>query len=81
MSLAGLGQSRLALQLGGAVDAEWQGLGAEIRIRFWDALLDRYFNRARQALGEPAAAEAWREGQAMSFDEAIAQALGSTTSP
>ena len=81
MSLAGLGQPRRALQLGGAVDAECRRLGADIRIRFWDALLDRYFNRARQALGEPAAAEAWSEGQAMSFDDAIVQALGSTTSP
>ena len=78
MSLAGLGHARRALLLGGAVDAECQRLGAEIRIRFWDALLDRYFGKVRRALGEPAATEAWTQGQATGFDEAVAQALNSS---
>jgi non-specific serine/threonine protein kinase len=75
MSLAGLGHARRALLLAGAVDAEWQRLGADIRIRFWDALLDKYLDQARHALGEPAAAAAWSQGQAMPFDDAVVQAL------
>jgi hypothetical protein len=78
MSLAGLGHARRALLLAGAVDAEWQRLGADIRIRFWDALLDKYLDQARRALGAPAAAEAWSQGQAMPFDDAVVQALDSS---
>ena len=79
MSLAGLGHSRRALLLAGAADAEWHRLGADIRIRFWDALLDKYLHLARHALGEPAAAEAWSEGQGMAFDDAVIQALNLNT--
>ena len=75
MSLAGLGHPRPALQLAGAIEAEWKRLGTDIRIRFWDALLDRYFEKARATLGEPAASEARTEGQALAFDEAVMQAL------
>ena len=75
MALAGLGRSRSALQLAGAVDAEWRRLGAEVRIRFWDALLENYFGMARRDLGEPAATEAWQQGHALAFDDAVVQAL------
>jgi tetratricopeptide (TPR) repeat protein len=78
MSLAGLGHPRRALLLAGAVDTEWRRLGADIRIRFWDALLDKYFGLARRALAEPAAAEAWRQGQGMTFDAAVMHALDSS---
>ena len=75
MSLAGLGHARRGLLLAGAVEAEWRRLGATVRIRFWDALLDKYLEQARRALGEPAAAEARRRGEAMAFDDAVIQAL------
>jgi hypothetical protein len=35
----------------------------------------RYFGKARRDLGEPAAADAWGEGQATAFDDAVIQAL------
>jgi hypothetical protein len=41
----------------------------------------RYYGKARRDVGEPAASLAWREGQAMSFDDAVTQALACTTSP
>jgi non-specific serine/threonine protein kinase len=75
MSLAGLGHARLGLLLAGAVEAEWRRLGATVRIRFWDALLDKYLGQARSALGEPAAAEARSRGEAMAFDDAVIEAL------
>ena len=75
MSLAGLGHSRRALWLGGAVEAELRRLGADARIHFWDALLDKYLGRARRALGQSAAAAAWSDGAATPFDTAVMQAL------
>jgi hypothetical protein len=57
------------------VDAEWRRLGANVRIRFWDALLDKYFGRARRDLGQVAAAQARAEGRAMTLGEAMVQAL------
>lgn len=75
MALSGLGQARRAQMLAGAIEAEFTRLGADIRIRFWDALLEKYRARATQALGDPAAAAAWREGEGMAFEEAVAWAL------
>ena len=65
-----------ALKLGGAAAAEFDRLGIDLSgIRFWNALLDRYFTLARGALG-PAAADAAREtGRNMDFDAAIREAL------
>jgi predicted ATPase len=75
MSLAGLGHAQRALGLGGAVEAELRRLGADVRIRFWDDLLNRYFEKARRALGPAASAEAWNHGEATAFDAAVVQAL------
>jgi hypothetical protein len=75
MSLAGLGHTRRALQLAGAVHAEWRRLGTDIRLRFWDALLEGYFGRARRDLGEPGATEAFGAGEAMAFEDAVVLAL------
>jgi len=74
MSLAGLGNSRRALVLAGAVEALWQSLGTWISIAFWDALLDRYVGSARERLGTDAE-EALAEGRAMSFEDAVELAL------
>jgi len=75
MSLAGLGDAEAALGLAAAVEAEWERIGASVRVRFWHALLDRYLGQARQTLGETAAARAWSEGRSMLFSNAIGQAL------
>ena len=49
MSLAGLGQAQTALRLAAGVAAEFARVGAAVRIRFWDALLDRHIGAARSA--------------------------------
>jgi predicted ATPase len=75
MSLAGLGQWAEALRLAAAARAEWDRVGAEPHVRFWDELMDRYFGLARRQLG-PARSEAeWERGLRIPFDEAIEAAL------
>ena len=80
MSLAGLGEPDVALKLAGAVEAELERIGATLRIRFWDGLLERYLSAARQSLGPERSASAWGRGRAMRFEEAIALALQSAAS-
>ncbi len=87
MSLAGLREAlsetkrsrldevKLAIQLGGAVKAEWDRLGVDIHVRFWDALLDRYLGAARQALGKETYEVEWNKGRDLSFDDAVKLAL------
>ena len=75
MSLAGLGRANLALELAGAVKAEWDRLGADIHVRFWDALLDCYIGLAKHALGTESSAAAWTKGGELSFDDAVNLAL------
>ena len=65
----------LAIQLAGAVSAEWDRLGADIHVRFWDALLDRYLGAAERTLGSEAAETERNKGRALSFDEAVKLAL------
>ncbi|MGH7724802.1 MAG: protein kinase domain-containing protein [Candidatus Eiseniibacteriota bacterium] len=76
MSLAGLGDRESAVRLSAAVRAEWRRLGVDLRIRFWDGLLERYIEPARRALPAETAERCRREGEAMSFEEAIAAAGG-----
>jgi tetratricopeptide (TPR) repeat protein len=75
MSLAGLGEEKLALQLAGAVKAEWERMGMDIHVRFWDALLDRYLGAAKEALGRESSEKEWNKGRDLSFDEAVELAL------
>ena len=75
MSLAGLGEATLAMRLAGAVKAEWDRLGADIHIGFWDALLDRYFRAAKEVLGGESCAAEWNKGRELSFDDAVKLAL------
>jgi tetratricopeptide (TPR) repeat protein len=91
MSLAGLGLGDIAkkprsdvpafqmlgvaIQLAGAVNAEWVRLGADIHVRFWDALLDRYLGAARRALETEAAETEWNKGTVLTFDYAVKLAL------
>lgn len=75
MSLAGLARADLALELAGAVKAEWDRLGVDIHVRFWDALLERYIGAARVMLGREASAAEWEKGIELPFDDAIKRAL------
>jgi hypothetical protein len=70
MSVAGLGQAETALRLAAGVAAEFARVGAAVRIRFWDALLERHIGAARAQLGDRAEA-VWNEGLQLSFDEVI----------
>ena len=45
-------------------------------IVFWNALLTRYLEPARAALGPEAANAVWEEGRRTPFEQAIALALG-----
>ena len=49
----------------------------DLRIRFWDALTERYIGSARRALGDREAARVSDEGQAIPFDDAMSMALSS----
>ena len=71
----GSAHSERALRLGGAVEAEYERIGSTLRVKFWDALLTRYFGAAREALGDAAASRAWARGRATAFDEAVEDAL------
>jgi tetratricopeptide (TPR) repeat protein len=75
MSLAGLGEARTALRLIGGVDADWARVGANISVRFWSALMNRYIGAAREQLGADSE-RVYREGQQLSFDEVISTAFG-----
>jgi len=75
MSLAGLGDAENALRLAAAAKAEWERIGVDLHVRFWDALLKRYLDQARRALSADAADRACQDGKRLAFDEAIAIAL------
>jgi hypothetical protein len=78
MAAAGMGSWERALTLGGAASAEFDRLGIDLSgIRFWSALLERYFALARGALGETAADAAWQAGRKMDFERAVHEALSS----
>ncbi len=64
-----------ALRLAGAVEALWESLGTSFSVAFWDDLLDRYIGAAWAGVGSRAE-EAWAEGRAMAFDDAVTMALG-----
>ena len=74
MSLAGLGDHAEALRLFAATNAELERMGAEIHIRFWDALVERFIGRARTELATEADLHLG-EGRAMTFADATARAL------
>jgi hypothetical protein len=78
MSLGGLGKPRDALRLVSAAKAEWQRIGVDLHIKFWDQLLDRYLGMAREGIDPSAADLAWSEGSGIVFDQAIALALGAS---
>jgi hypothetical protein len=75
MSLAGLGYADAALRLAASARVEWDRIGVDLHLRFWDALLDRYLAAAHRALGDEAAERSGERGHALSFDNAMATAL------
>jgi hypothetical protein len=76
MAAAGVSLAARALRLGGAAKAELDSLGIDYTgIRFWNALLDRYFGRARAELGAAAAEAAWELGRRTDLESAIEEAL------
>jgi hypothetical protein len=75
MSLAGLGDPELALRLAASAKAEWERIGVDIHIKFWDALIERYLGGARNILGFEAADHIYEEGRLIPFDSAVAVAL------
>lgn len=68
-------ETQVALQLAGAVKAEWDRLGADIHVRFWDELLDRYIGAARRALSSEDFEREWNTGRELPFDDAVKLAL------
>jgi hypothetical protein len=75
MSLAGLGHPRQAVVLASAAKAEWDRIGANIHIRFWDELLKRYIESAKQSLREEELRAKLEQGQSLPFDDAVKLAL------
>jgi predicted ATPase len=68
-------EPRRAAQMLGSADALLETTGASIRATADRGLHQRTASGARERLGEVAWAAAWYEGQAMTFDEAVAYAL------
>jgi len=68
-------ETQVALQLAAAVKAEWDRLGADIHVRFWDELLDRYLGAARRSLSIEDFEREWNSGRELPFDDAVKLAL------
>jgi tetratricopeptide (TPR) repeat protein len=75
MSLAGLGKKELAIRYAAAVRAEWDRIGVDIQVPFWDALLDRYVGVAKRSMEVRHFEKEWSKGRNMSFDEVVSLAL------
>jgi hypothetical protein len=50
-------------------------VGADIHVRFWDELVDRYLGAAARALGPEAVARARAEARSTSYESVIERAL------
>jgi hypothetical protein len=71
---AAQGQARRALRLAGAAAALREAMDAPLPPPE-RAVHEQRLEPTRQALGEPAAAATWAAGQALSLEEAVAEAL------
>lgn len=74
-SRPGITQATQGVLLAEAAKAEWDRIGADIHIRFWDILLDRYIDAARKALPEPTLTDTINKGRSLSFNSAVTLAL------
>jgi non-specific serine/threonine protein kinase len=76
MGIAGQGRYIKALRLNGVALQKWEDLGATVpTIKFWDILMERNIGRAKNEMGENAAAELENEGRRMDFEKAVEYAL------
>ena len=71
MSLSGLGRAKEAVTLFAAVQAELNRLGADINVRFWNALIDKYTTLAQQTLGPTTHQTTWTQALTLPFPQAI----------
>jgi predicted ATPase len=79
LTAAGLGQDEDALHLEGAVDAKYEELDTSLALLpFYATWRERDLGAARARLGEPRASAAFDEGRAMTWEQAIELALGTT---
>jgi predicted ATPase len=74
MSLSGLSRSREAIVLAAAVDAEMDRIGADVHVRFWDALTEHHFSASKLDLGDEAYRSARDEGAGIPFQRAVEMA-------
>ena len=74
MSLAGLCEKELAVRLTAAVLGEWQRIGVDIQVRFWDLYSSATSAPQRSMKVEDVERE-WAQGRNLPFDEAIIFAL------
>jgi tetratricopeptide (TPR) repeat protein len=77
MSLAGLGEPEAALFLHEATLGEWESVGAEIHVRFWDALVHRFLLTAARAMGPDATERIRTEARRMPYESVVQRALES----
>jgi non-specific serine/threonine protein kinase len=75
MSLCGLGERERAVFLQEATLAEWESVGAEIHVPFWDALVNRFLTAAARSLGPEAAQEIREAARRVPYDSVVDQAL------
>ena len=68
-------KKKLAVRFTSAVRAEWDRIGVDIRVRFRDALLDRYVGAAQRAMKAEDHERVWSKGRSMSFEATVAMAL------
>jgi len=79
MGIAGQGRLEKAFRLNGAAKSRFHESGFDSSfIPFWAGYMRRYFDPARDALGEAALARLEEEGRQMGFDAAIDYALDQT---
>jgi hypothetical protein len=74
-SFAAQGQERRATRLLGALEAAGASGIEDSSLRVFAGLLDQYLAHSREHLGDAAWRAAWEEGQGMTLQEAVADAL------
>ncbi len=78
MAASGRSQPERALRLAGAASAELDALGVDLSgVKFWIALQQKNFGRAREALGEERADAVWEAGRQLPLERAVEEALAS----
>jgi predicted ATPase len=81
MCAAGLERDEDALRLEGAAEAKWKELGYSVSVAFIEAWRERDVGAARARLGEQRANDAFEEGRAMTWEQAIELAFTAEGAP